>query len=48
MFDLNDREIKDLLRTALAIARYEQVELSEELIRTVLDFSKEHLLTENS
>jgi hypothetical protein len=47
-YELNGREIKNLLRTALAIARYKKVELSEELIRTVLDLSKEHLLVEDS
>ncbi|KAK0109760.1 hypothetical protein ONS95_002437 [Cadophora gregata] len=46
-YDLNGREIKNLLRTALAISRYEDVELSETLIRRVLDLSKEHLLGED-
>ena len=47
-YDLNGREIKNLLRTTLAISRYENVKLSEELIRRVLDLSKEHLLKDDA
>ena len=45
---LNGREIKNLLRTALAISKYEEKELSEELIRRVLDLSREHLIGDGS
>jgi hypothetical protein len=44
---LNGREIKNLLRTALAISKFEEQELSEELIRRVLDLSREHLIRDS-
>ncbi|KAI4945209.1 hypothetical protein J4E91_008188 [Alternaria rosae] len=47
-YELNGREIKNLLRTALAISKYEKEELSETLIRRVLDLSREHLLGDGS
>lgn len=47
-YELNGRQIKNLLRTALAISKYDEVELSEELIRRVLDLSREHLLEHRS
>ncbi|KAI4659251.1 uncharacterized protein J4E78_005677 [Alternaria triticimaculans] len=47
-YELNGREIKNLLRTALAISKYEKEELSEALIRRVLDLSREHLLGNGS
>jgi len=47
-YELNGRQIKNLLRTALAISKYDKVELSEELIRRVLDLSREHLLEHRS
>ncbi|PVH91705.1 hypothetical protein DM02DRAFT_545281, partial [Periconia macrospinosa] len=43
-YELNGREIKNLLRTALAISKYEKEEQSEKLIRGVLDLTKEDLL----
>ncbi len=43
-YEFNGREIKNLLRIALAVSKYEKIELSESLIRRVRVISEEHLL----
>lgn len=46
-YELNGREIKNLLRTALAVSKHEKVELSESLIRRVADLANKHSLVKN-
>jgi hypothetical protein len=42
-YNLNGRQIKNLIRTALAISKWEHKELSEEIIETVYKLKQTHM-----